>query len=178
LANSPENESGWFRRRTAWWLGAVSLFFIYDIARDLWLGEIDAHLPVEIVISAVCITVLFLEIRRNLQLSGRLRSAHAQTQRLSGEFADYVRGCFSRWNLSPSEQEIAWLVLKGYSFTEIATLRSVQEKTVRQQATSIYAKSSCAGRSEFVAHFIEDLLTSEHAAGRTEATTASVHIQE
>jgi DNA-binding CsgD family transcriptional regulator len=178
LTNPLENSLGWLRRRTAWWLGAVSLFFLYDIGRDLWLGEIDAHLPVEIVISAVCIAVLFMEIRRNLRLSGRLRKAHGQSQRLSGEFAEYVRGCFVRWNLSRSEQEIAWLVLKGFSFTEIASLRAVQEKTVRQQATSIYAKSSSSGRSEFVAHFIEDLLTGEHAAEQAESTTASVRTQE
>lgn len=37
--------------------------------------------------------------------------------------------------------EIAWLMLKGYSFKEIAALREVKEKTIRQQASSIYSKS-------------------------------------
>jgi DNA-binding NarL/FixJ family response regulator len=41
---------------------------------------------------------------------------------------------------------------------EIADARSVKEKTVRQQATHIYAKSGYAGRHELVAHFIEDLM--------------------
>ena len=169
---------GWLRGRTAWWLGAISLFFVYDIARDLWLGEIDAHLFVEVVIFSACTVVLFVELRRNLHLSGRLRTADARNQRLSGEFADYVRTRFTGWNLSRSEQEIAWLVLKGFSFTEIATLRTVQEKTVRQQATSIYAKSSCGGRNEFIAHFIQDLLTAEHAAVPVEPTSASGRIPE
>ena len=41
----------------------------------------------------------------------------------------------------------------------IAALREVKEKTVRQQATSIYAKAGYAGRHELVAHFIEDLMS-------------------
>jgi DNA-binding CsgD family transcriptional regulator len=173
LTSPLERGAGWLRQRTAWWLGAISLFFVYDIALDMQLGELDAHLAVEAAIFVVCVVVLFLELRRNLQLSGRLRTAHARNQRLSGQFADYVRARFSGWNLSRSEQEIAWLLLKGFSFPEIAALRSVQEKTVRQQATSIYAKSGSGGRSEFVAHFIQDLLTGDHAAGQAEPTSGS-----
>ena len=173
-----ERGAGWLRQRTAWWLAAISLFFVYDIARDLLSGEFDAHLLVEAVIFAVCIVVLSMELRRNLQLSGRLRTVHARNQRLSGQFADYVRSRFTDWNLSRSEQEIAWLVLKGFSFTEIAALRAVQEKTVRQQATSIYAKSGSSGRNEFVAHFIQDLLTGEHASGQVEPTSASARALE
>lgn len=178
LTSSLERGAGWLRQRTVWWLGAISLFFVYDIARDVHLGEFDAHLLVEAVIFAVCVVVLSMELRRNLQLSGWLRTAHARNQRLSGQFTDYVRIRLTEWNLSRSEQEIAWLVLKGFSFTEIAALRAVQEKTVRQQATSIYAKSGSSGRNEFVAHFIQDLLTGEHAAGQVEPTSASVRIPE
>ena len=173
LISPLEQGAGWLRERTAWWLGAISLFFVYDIALDMRLGELDAHLVVEAAIFIACVIVLFLELRRNLQLSGWLRAAHGQNQRLSGQFADYVRTRFAGWSLSRSEQEIAWLLLKGFSFPEIAALRSVQEKTVRQQATSIYAKSGSGGRSEFVAHFIQDLLTAEHAAGQAEPTSGS-----
>ena len=41
---------------------------------------------------------------------------------------------------------------------EISEMRQVKEKTVRQQATQIYAKSGYAGRHELAAHFIEDLM--------------------
>lgn len=37
-------------------------------------------------------------------------------------------------------------------------LRDVKEKTVRQQATSSYAKSGYPGRHELAAHVIEDLM--------------------
>lgn len=164
LKTELERLTHWLQRRVTWWLGAICSFFVYDIARDVIDGDVDIHVLVEAVIFIVCTIVLVAELRRNRRLRGRLEEAQARNQRLSGEFSEYVGARLAGWGLSRSEQEIAWLTLKGYSFTEIASLRSVQEKTVRQQAASIYAKSGCRNRNEFVAHFIEDLLTSEHQA--------------
>ncbi len=65
---------------------------------------------------------------------------------------------FEEWKLSKSEQEIGHLLLKGFSLKEIATLRGTAEKTIRQQASSIYKKAGVAGRHVFSAWFIEDLL--------------------
>ncbi len=65
---------------------------------------------------------------------------------------------FSHWQLTKSEQEIGLLLLKGYSLKEIAMLRGTAEKTIRQQASSIYQKSGTSGRHVFSAWFIEDLL--------------------
>lgn len=166
MATRLERWSAWLRERVTWWLGAIAAFFVYDIALDVLEGDIDLHVLVEGVIFALCTALLVVELRRNRRLSGRLAEAQAHSRRLSGEFSDYVRSRLASWGLSRSEEEIAWLILKGYSFPEIATLRSVQEKTVRQQATSIYAKSGCGSRNEFIAHFIEDLLTGEHQAGK------------
>jgi DNA-binding CsgD family transcriptional regulator len=65
---------------------------------------------------------------------------------------------FSEWMLTGSEKEVGWLILKGLSLNEIATLRSTQEKTVRQQASAIYKKAGVSGRHAFSAWFIEDIL--------------------
>lgn len=65
---------------------------------------------------------------------------------------------FSEWLLTASEIEVGWLLLKGLSLKEIATVRSTQEKTVRQQASSIYKKAGVSGRHAFSAWFIEDIL--------------------
>lgn len=72
-----------------------------------------------------------------------------------------MRRQFSEWGLSPSEREVAVLLIKGLSMKEISQARAVKEKTIRQQATNVYAKSDCAGRHELVARFIEDLMTNE-----------------
>lgn len=65
---------------------------------------------------------------------------------------------FSEWKLTDSEANVGWLLLKGLSLKEIAIVRNTLEKTVRQQASSIYKKSGVQGRHAFSAWFIEDIL--------------------
>ena len=65
---------------------------------------------------------------------------------------------FERWQLTSAEREIALLLLKGLSHKEIAALRDTSERTIRQQAQSIYGKSNLSGRAALSAFFLEDLL--------------------
>lgn len=74
------------------------------------------------------------------------------------QLAEVILMQFEQWKLSKSEQEIGHLLLKGFSLKEISTLRGTAEKTIRQQASSIYKKAGVAGRHVFSAWFIEDLL--------------------
>ena len=60
--------------------------------------------------------------------------------------------------MTRSEKEVAWLIIKGYRFTEIADFRGVKENTTRLQATAIYAKAGVSGWAEFVAEVIQSLL--------------------
>lgn len=52
-------------------------------------------------------------------------------------------------NLTPREYEIAKLLLKGLSNTDIARLAEISEKTVKQYVTQIFQKSEVASRAEF-----------------------------
>ena len=139
---------------------AATLFFALDIIVDLdakdesWL-----HLFVESIVFLAISTVLFRELRRLRQLKAELSEERIRTARLSGELLAVMRDQFAQWGLSPSESEIALLLIKGLSMKEIAEARQVKEKTIRQQATSVYAKSGYAGRHELAAHFIEDLMS-------------------
>ncbi len=69
-----------------------------------------------------------------------------------------IEGQFNNWNLTKSESEIALLLLKGLTFKEMSEVRGSSEKTIRHQASSIYAKSAQAGRNEFSAYFFELLM--------------------
>jgi DNA-binding NarL/FixJ family response regulator len=102
--------------------------------------------------------VLITELRRVARLRAEVRKEQNRFARLSGELLAVMHGQFSDWGLSPSESEVALLLIKGLSMKEISLARQVKEKTVRQQATAIYAKSGYAGRHELAAHFIEDLI--------------------
>ncbi len=77
------------------------------------------------------------------------------------DYGQVVERHFERWQMTPSEREIAVALLKGLSFQEIALLRDTREKTVRQHASSVYRKSGLAGRHELAAWFFEDLLSQE-----------------
>jgi DNA-binding NarL/FixJ family response regulator len=50
------------------------------------------------------------------------------------------------------------LMLKGLRHKEIASLRETSERTVRQQALTIYRKAGLDGRSDLVAFFLDGLL--------------------
>jgi DNA-binding CsgD family transcriptional regulator len=105
------------------------------------------------------ITWLFwLEIEVNVELRSALKREREHVDRLSGELSRHVERCFRSWQLTQAEQDVAWLLLKGFSFAEIASLRDVKEKTLRQQASSIYGKADVSGRSELSATFLEDVL--------------------
>jgi DNA-binding NarL/FixJ family response regulator len=53
---------------------------------------------------------------------------------------------------------VALLLREGLSHKEAATVRAVSERTVREQARSIYAKAGLTGRTALSAFFHEDLL--------------------
>ncbi|MCB0345150.1 MAG: helix-turn-helix transcriptional regulator [Bdellovibrionales bacterium] len=65
---------------------------------------------------------------------------------------------FEEWRLTDAEKEVGLLLLKGLSHKEIAEIRSTSEKTVRQQAASLYGKAALEGRAQLSAFFLEDLL--------------------
>lgn len=64
---------------------------------------------------------------------------------------------FEKWSLTTAEKEVALLLVKGVSLKEIAAARGTGEKTVRQQASQVYAKASLENRAELAAFFLEDL---------------------
>lgn len=94
-----------------------------------------------------------------------LLASRADAERWRAEVRELVSGLGSAidrqlasWGLSPAEQEVALLLLKGLSHKEIADLRGTGEATVRQQSTSIYRKAGLDGRHDLAAFFLEDLL--------------------
>ena len=126
--------------------GAFEVHHLFELAAALGLGWL-----------------LWREIEAGAGMREALRRERDQVERLTGELGRHVEQCFQNWQLTAAEQEIAWLLLKGFSFAEIAGLRDVKEKTLRQQATSIYAKAKVSGRSELAATFLEDVLVTNFA---------------
>ena len=71
---------------------------------------------------------------------------------------------FTSWHLTPTEREVALMLLEGYGHKEIAALTARSERTVRQHAGVVYDKAGIAGRAELAAFFLNDLMAPKKPA--------------
>lgn len=151
---------------------AVGLLVAVDLIGDASAGSDLRHLAVEaivLVVSLVGVAYLgwaLLDTRRDVD---QLTAEVARWQEAAEVWRNEARGLldglgaaidrqFSDWALSDAERDVGLLLVKGLSLKEIAGIRETSERTVRQQAQSIYRKSGVAGRAELSAFFLEDLL--------------------
>ncbi|MCB1172337.1 MAG: helix-turn-helix transcriptional regulator [Leptospiraceae bacterium] len=88
----------------------------------------------------------------------QFRRRHADTldamqQAMTDQFKD--------WQLSPTEIRVAEGLLRGYSIKMIAANLGRKEKTIRNQAAAVYAKSGMVGRADLAAFFLNEILGAE-----------------
>lgn len=151
----------------------ISLLMLIDIISDYREGSEISHLLLEIVVIIFCligIAYMLLGFRaQNLKLKAELDQTRIDLSSWKEKSRTFIEGLsqamdeqFEKWHLTPSEKEVAILLIKGLSTKEIADIRSASEKTVRAQATSLYKKSQVLGRYELSAFFLEDLLLPSH----------------
>ena len=150
----------------------IFLLIGWDLLEDYHEGAAWSHLTIEVTVlmaAAVGIGVLWwryalarTEVRG---LARDLAQAQDEARHWKDESRDLISGLgraiehqFARWDLTTAEAEIALLMLKGLSHKEIADARHTSERTVREQARSVYRKAGLQGRSALSAFFLEDLL--------------------
>lgn len=157
-------------------LVAVMVLVVFASAMDFYMdlshGSSISHIVKEgvIVVLAGALIVRmvmehFQQVKEIEQLKDELAATDQHHEAMSdyvlkmrNQLSDVVSHQFDDWQLTTSEKEVGWLLLKGLSLKEIAVLRDTLEKTVRQQASAIYRKAGVSGRHAFSAWFIEDLL--------------------
>ena len=140
-------------------LAMAMIFFAYDIIVDVINdGDSLVHLFIELMVFVAISYVLFRELQHVSRLNQAITTERSKTARLAGELFNVMQAQFVQWKLSPSEKNVALLLIKGLSMKGIAEARDVKEKTIRLQASAIYIKSGHAGRHELAAYFIEDLI--------------------
>jgi len=153
-------------------LAVIMVLNFFDVITDVSLGVPTWHIVEESMIvlaSAVGFVFLILEISQRTKhithLKDELAKSDFQLRNVSEEmqlartkYSEVINQQFNNWELTKSEQEVAMLLLKGLSFREISGVRDTKEKTVRQQASSIYDKANLEGRHEFAAWFLEDFM--------------------
>ncbi len=162
----------WLRRAVLAVLAAVvaaGAFDLYLDAPDQWLS---AHVLVEVGIMLVSASVGFLLWRawrttaEALQATKRSLSAaqadqmawQRRAERALAGLASAIDEQFDDWGLTPSEREVALLLLKGHGHKQIAAQTNRSESTVRQHAVTVYGKSGQQGRAELAAFFLGGLM--------------------
>lgn len=150
----------------------ISLMTTFDLLTDLGEGVVWWHVAIEGSVAIIALVgVYFLvkgtftlrkSLKKEKEFSAKLIEENSHWKESSKRFLDGLSKSIDtqldKWELTKSEKEVAFLLIKGFSLKEIAEYRSTAEKTTRAQATSIYAKSGVSGRSQLSAFFLEDLL--------------------
>lgn len=152
----------------------ISVFVFLDIYEDFTEGAHFSHLLVEatiLLISSAVFLVILAQYQKERtatqNLKRSLKTVSEEREQLRSEIRQHMSGLsqiidsqFDHWNLTPTEKDVGFLLLKGLSLKEIAAIRETAEKTTHTQVQAIYKKSGIHGRSEFAAYFLEDLLPS------------------
>ncbi len=152
-------------------IAICDFFFLIDVYADFFRIDIDTtwfdHDKIELIaVLALTFAMLLIGIQI-IRLLKRHRQIQDTVEVASGELLNIIFRHFKEWKLSPSEQDIALLIIKGMSTQEIATLRETKIGTVKSQSSSIYQKANLRGRNELAAYFVEDLLAGERMLKKT-----------
>jgi DNA-binding CsgD family transcriptional regulator len=153
-------------------LWAISLMTLFDMISDLKDGAQWWHVAIEGIVAMMGLFGTYFLLKgtfklknsllKEQELSAKLREESNHWRESSRVFLEGLSVSIEKqlnvWELTKSEKEVAFLLIKGFSLKEIAELRSTAEKTTRAQSTAIYSKSGLSGRSQLSAFFLEDLL--------------------
>ena len=138
---------------------AVILFFVHDVINDfMFTGHNDIHFYFELSFVVILIFLLITQFRKNYYVTGQLNTVNDKLTLIEEGLYEVIGKQFSVWELTKAETDVAWLVIKGISFSKIAKLRNVSEKTIHQQISNVYKKSATKNRHEFMSGFLEDFI--------------------
>ena len=140
-----------------------ALFFVGDVIIDLYEGDHldNIHLVLE-GFAALTLTIGVLYLMSELRnLLNHMAAMELGLRAARGDMVKLIEDFFDQWRLTPSEREIALLVLKGINNSSIAQMRGTAQSTVRAQCTRIYAKADVDGRAQLLSVFMEELLHAE-----------------
>ncbi len=163
-------------QRFRYFYTAIVAFIAVSGIIDLYLDDtghgLNRHQIVEIIFLVVAVlSVIFLWITLSRRLSStkemlftatkELEVFRTQNRSVLEAMRDAVHIQFQKWKFSPSEVKIAELLIRGYSSRQIAGILNKSDRTVRNQAISIYQKSGMTGRHDLAAFFLLDVLGEE-----------------
>lgn len=134
-------------------------FFAGDVLADFRIpSESLPYLSVEALACATLVLTILAELhflRQILQRQAHLqRAASVATAAIS----EVIEAHLVAWKLTPSEHDIANLLVKGLSIAEIARIRGNAEGTVKSHLNAVYRKSGSQNRHDLLAQILDSLM--------------------
>jgi DNA-binding CsgD family transcriptional regulator len=136
-------------------------FFVSDVIADLpEAGTNDPawHLAVEALAAFTLCVAILMEARYIGWLLRRKAHLERSVSVASAAMHDVIEAHFDGWKLTPAERDVAMLMVKGLSNTEIAGIRGCAEGTVKSHLNAVYRKSGTTGRGELLSHIIDGMM--------------------
>lgn len=150
----------------------IFILFLVDISLDIHEQIKPKHLLIEFLICSVSVYIGYIFYRfykleeRSInavkktisETNTELKYWQNQNKTLIDGLSKKIHEEFKAWGLTLAETDVALFIIKGFSLEEISELRGTSERTVRDQAASIYHKAKLKNRIELSAYFLEELL--------------------
>lgn len=168
-------------------LALYPIYQVWDVTQLFLDDGLTYHLVIELVVTGLFAWLIIHVWRERIRVErdlDELKSTSVATARAMAErdaahraatrnFVETIRAQFKAWQLTPSESEVALLLVKGLSLEQIAAVRDTKPKTVRQHAANVYAKARVEGRHQLAAYFLEDLMADSIEAPAGEGSGAA-----
>lgn len=151
---------------------AVMVGAVVDLVLDAPESWLSLHVAVEVLLAVMSLGLAVFLWSRWHRTADSLRAVRKSLDQRRAERDAWRRSArslleglgraideqFEKWELTPSEREVALHLLKGHSHKRIARLTDRSERTVRQHAVAVYRKGGLAGRAELAGFFLEGLM--------------------
>jgi DNA-binding NarL/FixJ family response regulator len=148
------------------------ILFLIDISLDIHERINPKHLTIEFLIYLVIVYFAYigyglykLDKKSINAMKEKISESQTELMYWQNQNRSLINGLsikiheqFRLWALTQAETDVALLIIKGFSLEEIAGLRGTSERTIRDQAASVYHKAKLKNRIELAAYFLEELL--------------------
>lgn len=142
-----------------------AVFFTTDITSDFFTSRNEPrpsaehwHLAIEFMATLSLWAAIVFEARYILKLLQRKAQLERNVSIASAAMHQVIEAFLDEWSLTASEQEVANLLIKGLTISEIASIRGNAEGTVKAHLNAIYRKSGTRNRGDLLSLIIDQLI--------------------
>jgi DNA-binding NarL/FixJ family response regulator len=118
----------------------------------------EAREALEVALVLTLLISVFHGVFALRQMRGEIGQVQSQLRVASASFNTLIEDDFAKWQLTPSETDVALFILKGMSNAEIGDLTGKKVGTVKAHSNAVFRKSGLANRNQLASHFLEVLM--------------------